>query len=231
MDMRSLAKITKGTRHKTREVNLLEVAEVFKSFHSKEYSLERVAKITKLSPEMVREFLIINNLDERVKSLIKRGLIKSVDVCYRISKLKSADQFLLAKEFIKNNFTSDDIRNIVKYKLDNPDISINNAIERVIKSKNKKIFVAYLGIEESTFDKLSKIARFKNDKQEFIKSIFLQVIPQKSILHFELNGRVVIIKLSKEGLQIFRIKAYELKVPLRLLADVLLNEHFKERSL
>ncbi len=45
------------------------------------------------------------------------------------------------------------------------------------------------------------------------------------MVSFELNGRVVIVKVLREGLQEMRNKAKKLKVPLAKLADALVKEH------
>ncbi len=63
MNLKSLAKISKGTKRKKRDINLLELAEEIKFLYSTHKSLDKVAKIVKLSPEMVREFLKINELE------------------------------------------------------------------------------------------------------------------------------------------------------------------------
>jgi predicted HTH domain antitoxin len=57
MNFDSLAKILKGTKRKKKDINLLEVSKELKNLYESYNSLDRVAKVVKLSPEMVREFL------------------------------------------------------------------------------------------------------------------------------------------------------------------------------
>jgi len=224
--LKSLAKIGIGTKRKKREINLLEVAEEMKSLYDKHNSLEGVAKLVRLSPEMVRQFLRINGLDDNVKELIKAGLIKSVDIGYRISKLEKNDQAVLATFVSDKNLCSDDVRSIVKYKLDNPAIPIESAITRTIKSKDKKVYVAYFGIEKDVFERFSAKTRSK-DLQSIVRRIFNSFLPKKSIVSFELNGRVVIIKVLREGLQKLREKAKMLRVPLANLTNALINVYLE----
>lgn len=221
-----LAKIGKGTRRKKREINLLEVSEAIKSKYDKFKSLDKVAELVKLSPEMVREFLKITELEEEVKELIKLGLINSIDMGYRISKLERKDQVILAKYIVDNKLSSGDVRAIVKFKIDNPKKPIEKVINKVTQSKDKKVYVAYLGIDNDTFEKFSKEIRNK-DKAKIVKEIFNEVVPTKFIVYFELNGRIVIIKVLKEGLQKMRFKAKELKIPLAKLADALMEEYLE----
>jgi len=220
MNIKSLAKISKGTKRKKREINLLELSEEINSIYSMHKSIVKVADVVKLSPEMVREFLKIIKLEEQVKELIKLGLITSVDICYRVSKLPLKDQIKFAKQIIDKNLSSDDVRAIVRYKIDNPKMHIERVINKVIQSKDKKIYVAYLEIEEDTYEKLLEINR-----RNIVRSILTDVIPKEYIVFFEINGRVVIVKVLKEGLQEMRNKAKELKVPLAKLADALVKEY------
>jgi len=227
MDIKSLAKIGKGTRRKKREINLIELAKEISSLYNEYRSLEKTAKIIKLSPEMVRQFLKINELDENVKQLIKDNLITSVDICYRISRLDKKSQNLLAEQAISKKLSSNDVRAIVKYKINNPRLSISQVIDRVIQSKDTKIYVAYLGIDKNTFDQFSYKLKEKENIENKLKSLFSAIIPPRSISSFELNGRVVILKFQKEGIDKLRDKAKELKVPLARLADALIKEYLK----
>jgi hypothetical protein len=227
MDIKGLAKIGKGTRRKKRQINLIELAEEISSLYDEYRSLKKAAEIIKLSPEMVRQFLKINELDENVKQLIKDNLITSVDICYRISKLDKKSQKLLAQKVVSKKLSSDDVRAIVKYILFNPRLSIPQVIDRVVQSKDRKIYVAYLGIDKNTLEKFSSKLRAKENIERKLESLFFALIPPRLIFSFELNGRVVILKFQKEGIEKLKGKARELKVPLARLADALIKEYLK----
>ena len=227
---KSLAKISSGTKRKKRQINLLQVAQEMNSLYSKYNSLDKVAKIVKLSPEMVRQFLKINDLDQTVKDLISSDSITSVDIGYRISKLQKKDQAILAKHIVQRNLSSDDVRAIVKFKIDNPAIPIEKTVDKVIKSKNKNIYVAYLGIKDLTFKQLREKYKSK-DVSTIIRHIFGGFLPRQYIVSFELNGRVVIAKVSKEGLQKMREKAHRLKVPLANLAEASVKKYLEGNKL
>jgi hypothetical protein len=230
MDLNCLAKIAKGTGRKKREINLLEVAEAIQSLYISENSLSKVAKTVKLSPEMVRQFLKINDLDENVKELIKNGFIKGVDIGYRISKIKTEDQIIFAKHIIDENISSKDVRLIVSYKIANYQIPLEEIINTVIQSKDKKIYVAYLGIKNDTFEKLKEKIGNK-DIEKILESIFNSIVPDKFITKFELNGRIVIIKVLYKGMEEIRNNAKKLKIPLSQLADALVREYLKGNKL
>jgi DNA-binding Lrp family transcriptional regulator len=226
LNLKILAKISKGTKRNKREINDLEIAEEINSIYKIYNSLSKVAQLLKLSPEMVRQIKSLTTLENTVKNLYSDGILKGYDIGYRISKLRGKDQVILAKHIIDKNFSSDDVRAIVKYKIDNPEMPIEEVINKVIQSKDRQIYVAYLGIEKNTFEML--LNKGKNrDAIKTVKSIFKKVIPSKFITSFELNGRVVILKVTKEGLQEMRRKTKELKVPLAKLADALVKVHLK----
>jgi len=225
MNIKRLAKIGRGTGRKKREINLLELAEEIKSLYNENKSLAKIARTIKLSSEMVRQFLKINSLEERTKDLIRKGLIQSVDACYRLSKIEGNEQTILAKQIIDKSLNSDDVRAIIKYKINNPKLPMLKLVEKLIRSKDRKIYVAYLGIEKNTFERFSSKIPNKMARAKEIRSMFYNVVPSKFISSFELNGRVVILKVHPAGANIIRNKAKELKVPLAKLAEALVNEY------
>jgi len=228
LNLEALAKISKGTKRKKKDINEIEVAEEIDKLYREYGSLNKVASYVKLSPEMVRQIKSLNTLENGVKQLYISGVLKGYDIGYRISKLQEKDQIILAKYITDKNLISEDVRAIAKYKIDNPRTPIGKVISKVIQSKDKKIYVVYLGIEKDTFEKLS--GRIKNkDIEKTIKSIFNSVVHYKFITYFELNGRVVLLKLLREGLREIRNKAKELKVPLRKLGEALTKE-YSERN-
>jgi|GEM_PF-1574435 len=216
---------------KRRRVNILQVAEALKSLLTIRGSLDQVADLVKLSTEMVREFLKLLELPDEVKDLIGKGFINSVDIGYRISKLPQRDQIALAKRIIDKNLCSSDVRSIVKYKLDNPSMAIHEIVNRVLKSKDRKHFVAYLVVGEDTFDKLKPKFKSKNkiENKKFIQRIFNKVIKKENIVSFSLNGRVIIIKVTRKGLDMMKQKAKELKISLPEFGDALVREYLDNK--
>jgi DNA-directed RNA polymerase subunit L len=229
VSLKTLAKIGKGTKRKKKDINELEVAKEIAFLYEMYNSLDKVAKLVKLSPEMVRQIKSLITLEDEVKKLYMDGVLKGYDIGYRISKLQGKDQIMLTKYIIDENLSSKDVRAIVKYKIANSKIPIEEVVTKVIQSKDKKIYVSYLGIEEDTFNRL--LRKIKNrDAIKTLKFIFNGVVSHKFITSFELNGRVVILKVIKEGLTKIRSKAKELKIPLAKLADTLVKEYLQRNK-
>jgi len=227
-EIKLLAIIAAGTKRtpKKRTVNMLKVAKALKDLHDLHSSYVAVSKIVKLSPEMIRQFVKLLSLTDKVKTLIKKGLINSVDIGYRISKLSENNQIVLAENVLGKRLSSEDVRNIVKYKIDNPSISINKAIKNVMDSKIRKVFVAYLGIDKNTNDRLDHECCKKN-KTVLIKTLFKKLVGKENLIFFGINGRVVLIKVSKEGLMRMKDKAKRSKISLPKLANVLVREYLE----
>lgn len=226
VDLKTLAKISKGTKRKKREINDLEIAEEIDALYKRCSSLDEVARLIRLSSEMVRQIKSLTTLEKGVKKLYLDGILRGYDIGYRILKLQSKDQIILAKHVVDKHLTSEDVRAIVRYKIDNPQMPIERVINKVIHSKDKKIYVAYLVIEKDTFEKL--LEKNKNKSiAKILKPIFNKIIPNEFIVSFELNGRVVILKIMQEGLEEMRSKAKKLKVPIAKLADALVKEYLK----
>jgi len=230
-ELKLLAIIAAGTKRlpKKRTVGILRVAEALRDLHSLHGSRDAVSKLVKLSPEMIREFLRLLSLTDEVKVLVKKGFINSIDIGYRVSKLSKDDQIVLAKNVFEKRLSSCDVRNIVKYKIDNSSISITKAIKTVVDSKITKIFVAYLGIDKSINERLEQKYRNEN-KAVLIKSLFEKLVGKKNIVFFSLNGRVVLIKVSREGVERMRSKARRIKISLSKLANALVREYLEDRK-
>lgn len=221
-----LAIIAAGTKRKKRTVNILKVAGALNELYQTNNSLIAVSKIVKLSPEMVRQFLQLLKLTKEVKSLVKKGLINSIDTAYRISKLIPQNQEILAKSIVNNKLCSRDVRAIVKYKIDNPKVPMQKTISIVLESKVKKIYVAYLGIDKEIFEQLEKISR-NQIIEKLLYALFEKIIHRQNIVEFSLKGRVVLVKMTGQGLCEIRTKAKELKIPLAKIANAIVKEFMR----
>lgn len=224
MDSQTLARIAKGTKRKKREINLLDVSKAIKSEYQKTGSLSKVAASVKLSPEMVRQFLKVCELEEDVRELVRSGSITSVDICYRLSKLPGKEQVALARQTVEKGLSSGDVRAIVRYKTANPKVPVEKAVRKTLQSKDKAVYVAYLPISEETFKQLCQSATQK-ERRKAIKSSFNALPRDQTHLRIEVRGRLVIVRAAKEAMPALRSKAKALKVPLRSLADALVRAY------
>jgi hypothetical protein len=226
--LKALAIISKGTRRQKRGISLLSIGREIQSLYSIHKSLPKVASIVKISPEMVREFLKVVTLEKEVQQLVETGKIESVDMCYRLSKLKGKEQVSLAEAIVGQGLQSKDVRAIIRYKLDHPEMEMDAVIDRVIQSKNREVYVAYFVLEDDVMKKVNKTARNAQARLELVKAIFDEVIPKKLIIFLGLSKKVVTVKAEKEAVPMLRKEAKRLKVPLPKLANALVRNYLKE---
>ena len=229
MDSRALATIAKGTKRKKRQINLLDVSKAINNQYQKTGSLSKVGASVKLSPEMVRQFLKVCELEKDVRELVRSGSISSVDICYRLSKLRGKEQVTLATQVVEEGLSSGDVRAIVRYKTANPKVPVEKAVRKTLQSKDKKVYVAYLVISEETFKQLCHSTAHK-ERRKAIESTFDGLAGDQGHIRLEVKGRLVIVRATKEGMLALRTKAKAVKVPLRSLADALILAYLMGRK-
>lgn len=146
----ALAAIIANTKRVNRRLNLIEIARKI-SIARKYLSLNELSERIMLSKEMIREFQKVNQLSSPVRLLILRGKIRSVEIANRLSRLPIADQLYTAKEIVKGDLNSEDLRAIVSLKRSDPSLDISSVIQRIKESRNIKEFIAEFNIPKSLY--------------------------------------------------------------------------------
>ena len=217
-----LARIAKGTKRKRRDISLLDVSTAMRRAYDKMGSLKQVAKAVKLSPEMVRQFLKVCELEEGVKEMIRLGSIRSVDICYRLSGLRGDEQIALARHIVDKGLSSKDVRDILRYKVANPRTPVEEAVRRTLKSKNRRVYVAFLPLREETYNQLLRQTTATN-RITLVNACFDRLSAGQPRTGIELKGRVIVLRLPEEGVPVLRGMAKQLRVPLKGLAEALVS--------
>jgi hypothetical protein len=137
----AIAALIINTRRIKRKLSLLEIAEKIE-IARKYLSANEIASKLSLSKEMIREFSRVNHLAPPVKNMIKKGIITSIDIADRLSRLPLKDQTYVAKETTKGNLKSEDLRAIVVQRKIMPEIPIAELVARIVDSRNIKDYVA-----------------------------------------------------------------------------------------
>ncbi len=75
-EIKLLSIIAAGTKRtpKKRALSILKVAKALEDLHDLHGSHDAVSKIVKLSPEMIRQFIKLLSLTDKVKMVIKKAL-------------------------------------------------------------------------------------------------------------------------------------------------------------
>jgi len=167
----ALAIIFANTKRRKRLVDLLTIAECFAFLKNIYRTQKAVAEKTDLSREMVREFLVILDLPEYVKELIRSRKIDSIDKAYRLSKIKDKETLRSAINKLLNLQTHD-VRDIISSLQENSELSIETAKEIILASKPHDIHFFIIDFTEEDYKKLVSIAKHMDGSPaELIKRI------------------------------------------------------------
>ncbi|MBE0461589.1 MAG: hypothetical protein IBX60_08150 [Candidatus Aminicenantes bacterium] len=177
-----------------------------------------------ISAEMLREFGAIWDLPDEIKQMIQNDMITSVDTAYRISRLKNRedDQIKLANTVVERKLSASDVRAIVEYKLKNPNVKIEQAIQRVLESKTRIVthHIVIMELKKQTFESLRKEAeRTKQTPENLAYAILSEKWDKHLILSFGMRGSDIIMKLSEEGFKALQNQAKTANIQLKDLAD------------
>jgi len=168
-------------------------------------SYKAVAEKLVISSEMIRQFAKIASLPNDVRQLLND---KGIDILYRISLLKSDEEkVLLAKNVIDKKLTSKDVRDVIYLRKKRPELTIEECIEQVIRTKPKvkNIYKVITAINEKTFKSLKARAESsKVELNELIKEILKEVLGLKNILSLEIFDERIILKLDEMDYLVFR---------------------------
>ncbi|MGD0996662.1 MAG: hypothetical protein ABR909_14215 [Candidatus Bathyarchaeia archaeon] len=167
----ALAVIYSNTKRHKRSLDLLTIAENFAYLKKLYGTQEAVAQKTDLSREMVREFLQILTLPDFVQQLIKTRRIDSIDVAYRLSKIRDINTLENSTSQLLN-LPAHDIRDIIQATRENIGLSVDSAREIILKTKPTNLHLFILDFSEMDYKKLNIVA--KNNQcspAEIIKKI------------------------------------------------------------
>ena len=184
---RALAALIANTLRVRRRLDLLEVAKWVEKGRAAFGSVQALSERVGISAEMLREFGAIAKLSPSVKKLITERKIESVDVAYRLSKLRPREQLAVARGVIAGRIDSDDVRAIVSLRRSAPELGIGEIIRRVKTSRNIKEYIAEFILPS---DKMNVDA---------VRRAFARVAGDRNICSLGIKGPVGTLRVNKEG--------------------------------
>jgi len=144
--------------------------------------------------------------------LFRDRKIDSVEIAHLIRHFSFDSQKKIAQEVIRSNLKLNDIKILSPLSKQLPNMKINELIERVISSKDIKVYILYFQIPEFIKDK------------ELLKNVFQEYIDINEIIFLILINGVAKMGLSKSGLQKLRALAKEKKLTLRKFVSNILKK-------
>lgn len=195
--------IIANTKKRKRQDDIVTIATYIEILYKNIGDLNKVARLVSLSTDMLKKFLSVNKLSVDVKKLFKTRKIDSVTIAHLLSYFSNDEQLYLIAEILKGNMNTDDMKVIVPLKNSVSDLKINELVERVISSKDKKIYLILFPLFEN------------NNYVEIFKKNIKNLLKKEDILKLEVKEKVIELGLSKNGIQKIRELAKKEKLTLR----------------
>ena len=208
---KALVRLVGSTRRSHRAKNLLEVATELEVAKKLLGSRKDIAKRIGLSEEMLREFASVNRLDKSVQNMVKKGLLSSVDVAYRISMLPKGDQLQVARAYIEKKLSGKEVRDVVSLFKRNPNRKIEEAIKKV----------------KSSRDIIQYIIRFrvaKGVRKEILRCKFADMLGNRNIVSLKVNGKIANLTITKEGREILQREAKKQGITKRKFINLVIEK-------
>lgn len=183
---KALIRLVGSTGRSHRAKNLLEVATELEVAKKLLGSRKVVAKRIGLSDEMLREFESVTRLDKSVQNIVKKGLLSSVDVAYRISMLPKGDQLQVARAYVEKKLSGKEVRDVVSLFKRNTNRTIEEVIERVKSSRDITQYLIRFRIAKSV-------------RKEILRGKFATMLGGSNIVSLEVKGKVANLTITEEG--------------------------------
>lgn len=220
---KALAILASNLKRKKRTVDMLTIAESCRYLKELYGSWMEVARKADVSYEMIREFSAILKLPPSVQQLVRARAIDRVEIADELSKIAGADRQIKAAEiFASQKLTTKDVRDVVQYAKTNPDLSIEECVNRVLESKPiiEKRYVVVMELQNYTLQTLDEESqKLTTSPQNLSKTIIEDALKLKNMMSFDMHGRVIAVTVGAEGFKTLKTETKKLRVNLENLAD------------
>jgi len=207
----ALAVVLGNTGRNRRPNDLVTISKWLQFLQTELGSLSHVAERVGISRKMLSQFQSVLDLSPKVKPLVKRRLIDSVDVVAHLSQLSHADQIKTANAIIEDGLSSYDVRAIVELKMKSPELSIESAINDVLESRNIIEYVA-------------QIANAPRLPEKTLRDRIARVLPTHTIKQVKVEGGVLSIIMTPEGKDVLAKLAKERRLTKRETLECIVRQ-------
>ena len=181
---KAISELIGCTRRKRRPKNIIEIADLIEFLKTRLGTYKAVADRAGLSTEMLREFRAVKLLSPEIRTLVVDRIIDSVDLVYRIGKLKPEIQKDIVRKVLKDKLTGDDVR-VVKSSSAGQ-MSEREALIRTIKSRDVKTY-------------LIRFQMLKGKSVGDVQRDFSRVVGANEIVSLKVKKGVATLGLSYRG--------------------------------
>lgn len=197
-------------RNSSRADNILIIAKDIEELIKLTGSIKTAAKLINISPIMLKKFLSVNRLSKDVKKFVEQRKFDNVQAIYDIKSLSEEEQLAIVKNVIDKKISASDVKALIPEKNKNKNVPIEKLINKLVASKDIKIFSAFI----VSSNKISA---------EELETILFQVFDKKHIHSFTTNGYSIKISFTKEGYDYIKEKSRNNKQTIKEYLNSVVN--------
>jgi hypothetical protein len=198
---------------------LIEIARDIRWLESDLGGLEAVSKTVDVSTDQLRQFLSVERLCPEVQKLVGERKIDLINTVHYMRSFDAEAQQVIAKEVVEGRLSAEDIRTLAPLHRRFLDLSIDQLIARVQKSRNIRVYIAYFRLPHGFMGANALQKRFE------------EVVGQAEIVSFTVEGQIGTLKLTSFGRKRLQEAAKERKMSLRKFVDTLVLEQHKRGTI
>lgn len=207
----ALAALIANTRRVRRKLDLLEIASRLEIACQGLGSLRSVGDAIGLSEEMLRQFQTVSKLSPRLRILVKKRVIDSVDIAHRLSKLSVSDQETVAGFVQRGELDSEDVRALITLRKAMPDADMTVVVERLRETRNIREYIVEFPIAPG----VSNLGG--------IRRRFVDLVGARNIRFMKKQGGKGVLALNRQGRDLLEETAKKRRITKRALVEEIIS--------
>lgn len=207
-----IARLIANTCKKKRPNNLIEIARDIRWLQNDLGSLKAVSETIGISTDMLGQFLSVERLSPEVRKLVEERKIDLVNIVHYMRNFDPEAQQVIAREVMEGRLSAEDIRVLAPLQKNLPDMTVEQLISRVQKSRDIKVYIAYFRLPPG----------FKNANT--LERKFEKTVGKTEMVSFTVKDQVGILELTSAGMKKLREAAKKRNLSLRKFVDMIVLE-------
>lgn len=206
-----IARLILSTKRRVREFDLIQVADDIERLKNEMEGLKPVSEILEISEGMLNKFLKVKSTSPKIQKYVKSRVIDSVALVNELGKFSLSEQDILIDLIINKVLHPIDLRYLHPLRTKYIDISIEQLVNRLNESKNKKVSIIKFN-EEDLHKPITELElALKN------------IVGEKELINLEINNKFGTIRITPKGEKILRDSAKRQRKTLQDFTYSILN--------
>lgn len=147
-----------NTRTRRRQDNLLAIADMITWLEKDLGGINKVAEHVRVSSQMLRKFLAVNELPPSLKELVRKRLIDSVTVVHLMKHFDRQSQLYIGQSILSGNLSIDTLRALVPLHRRHKHKPIRELTTLIEKTKSVKVYAVKIPSDLNS-DQVASIKR------------------------------------------------------------------------